>query len=191
MTLELWFKAASFYKQSGAVNSLLRKNTDAGGDFFLRFRIVLGKPAVEMSAGGQVLQAPYDFEPGTWYHLAGTWDQKVMKVFVNGVAIGSRPSSGSVEIDDSDLIIGKGDPNYSQGEYFHGDIAEIRIWNVARSAEQIQAAMNTRLTGKEPALVAYWPFDTGTTNNVSLGGNSGFVEGEARIVEVASPERQN
>jgi hypothetical protein len=33
ITLELWFKAASFYEQSGAVNSLLRKNVEARTSF--------------------------------------------------------------------------------------------------------------------------------------------------------------
>ena len=47
LTLEVWFKAASFYQQSGAVNSLLRKNVEVGGEnFFLRLRIMGGKPAI-------------------------------------------------------------------------------------------------------------------------------------------------
>jgi hypothetical protein len=189
LTLELWFKAASFYKQSGAVNSLLRKNTEAGGEnFFVRFRIVMGKPAIEMSSGGQILHAQFGFEPGTWYHLAGTCDPNAMTAFVNGVPVSSQPFTGSIQIDDSDLMIGKGDPNYSQGEYFHGDIADMRIWNVARSPEQIRTAMNARLTGQEPGLVAYWTFEDGTAKDFSPNGNNGSLDGEAKIVGVTSGE---
>ena len=189
MTLEVWFKAASFYRQNGAVNSLLRKNVEANGEnFFLRFRILSGQPVIEMSSGNQVLRAPYDFEPGTWYHLAGTYDGKVMTVLVNGVVAGSQRFSGSIQMDDSDLMIGKGDPNFSSGEYFHGDIDEVRLWNVARSPEQIRAAMNTRLTGKEPGLAAYWTFDDGTANDVSTNGNKGVLDGETQILAVTPPD---
>jgi hypothetical protein len=72
------------------------------------------------------------------------------------------------------------------GEYFQGDLDEIRIWNVARSPEDIQAARNKRLTGKEPGLVAYWTFDDGTAKDFSTNGNNGVLDAEARIVGVGS-----
>ena len=187
MTLEVWFKAASFYNRSGAVNSFLRKNVDAGGqNFFLRFRIIGGKSAIEMSSGNQIMQALYDFEPDTWYHLAGTYDGKVMSVFVNGVTIRTERFSGPIELDDSDLVIGKGDPNYSFGEYFHGEVDEIRIWNLARSSEQIRATLSARLTGKEPGLVAYWTFDDGTAKDLAGNGNDGVLDGDTRIMDTAA-----
>jgi hypothetical protein len=85
-------------------------------------------------------------------------------------------------------MIGKGDPDYSMGEYFHGDIDEIRIWNVARTPEQLRAAMNERLSGKEPGLVAYWPFDDGTPRDLTGNGNNGAIDGSARIVGVAKSQ---
>jgi hypothetical protein len=187
-TLEVWFNAESFYSQNGAVNSLLRKNVQAGGqNYFLRFRIVGGAPAIEMSSGNQILHATYDFEPGTWYHLAGTYDGKTMAAFVNGQKVGSTRQAGPIELDDSDLMVGKGDPDYSDGEYFHGQIADIRIWNVARSGEQIQAAMKTKLTGKEPGLVALWTFEDGTAKDQSGNGNNGVLDGDAKMTTVKIP----
>jgi hypothetical protein len=147
---------------------------------------MMGNPVVEMASDGQIMQAPHRFEPGTWYHLAGTYDGKVMTVFVNGEAIGSRHFVGPISIDDSDLMIGKGDPQYSSGEFFDGDIDDIRIWNVARSPDQIRTGMNTRLTGKEPGLVACWTFDDGTAKDSSTNGNNGVLDGAARVVTAAS-----
>lgn len=185
LTLELWFKAASFSQQEGTVNSLLRKNVEAGGEnFFLRFRIMGGKPVVEMSAGNRIARAPYDFEPGIWYHLAGTYDGAVMTVFVNGVFVSSARLGVPIQIDDSDLFIGKGDPQFSEGEYFDGAVDEIRIWSVARSAEQIRTAMSGPLSGNEPGLVAYWNFEDGTAKDLTANGNNGELDGEARIVGV-------
>jgi hypothetical protein len=45
---------------------------------------------------------------------------------------------------------------------YDGLIAEVRIWNVARTGAQLADAMNSRLTGDETGLVGYWPFDEGS-----------------------------
>src|SRR5262249_51255259 len=42
---------------------------------------------------------------------------------------------------------------------FTGNIAEVRIWHVARSPAEVQSSMNKPLTGKEPGLAAYYPLD--------------------------------
>jgi beta-lactamase regulating signal transducer with metallopeptidase domain/regulation of enolase protein 1 (concanavalin A-like superfamily) len=44
-------------------------------------------------------------------------------------------------------------------EHFKGTIDEVRIWNIARSRDQIKEYMNRSLTGTEPGLVGYWKFD--------------------------------
>lgn len=190
ITLEFWFKASSFYGQPGAVNSVLRKNVEAGRqNFFLRFRTVSGKPAIEFTAGSRmgILHSPCEIKPDEWYHLAGSYDGSVMKAFANGVEVMRANFPGPMVIDESDLFIGKGDPEYSFGEFFHGAVDELRIWKVARSPEQIRAAMNARLTGKKPGLVAYWNFEDNTGKDSSGHGNDGDLGGEARIVTEALP----
>jgi hypothetical protein len=132
---------------------------------------------------GELLQTPCEVVPGKWYHLAGTYNGSALTVLLNGVKLGNESASGAMSIDQSDLFIGKGDPKWSSGEYFHGAIDEIRIWNVARSAEQIQATMNKPLTGKEPGLVACWSFDDGTAKDLTGQCSDGLLDGGARIVE--------
>jgi C-terminal processing protease CtpA/Prc len=118
-----------------------------------------------------------------------------MTVFVNGVRIKSQRCSGQMYIDKSDLLIGKGDPEFSFGEYFHGAVDEIRLWNVARSEKEIQASMNSSLSGKEKGLVAYWNFDGGTAADLSPHGNAGRLHKGARIVQTprlaVEPEKQS
>jgi hypothetical protein len=43
--------------------------------------------------------------------------------------------------------------------YLSGSLDEIRIWNIARSQQEIQAAMNSCLAGDESGLVGYWRLD--------------------------------
>lgn len=190
ITIECWFKADSLCSGDGIVNSIVRKNISAGEEnFFLRFRKYKDEPLLEVSPGGELgtLPATCVFEPGKWYHVAGTYDGKVIQVFVNGMLFETDQITGPLDIDASDLYIGKGDPEFSAGEYFHGAVDEIRIWNVVRSPEQIHSAMNAPLTGQEKGLVAYWNFDDGTARDVSSHGNNGNLHGEARIVDSPRP----
>jgi carboxyl-terminal processing protease len=184
MTLELWLKAASFSQQNGAVHSLLRKNGEAGSEnFYLRFRMVSGKPYVEMMPGKEtgVLRAPCELETSKWYHLAATYDGNVIRAFINGTPLGSMQASGAIEIDDSELLVGRGDPDYSGGEYFDGMLDAIRIWNVARSEKDIKASLHTRVAASETGLLAYWDFDDGTPRDVSGHGQTGALKGQASI----------
>ncbi len=187
MTLEVWFKANSFAHNDMGVNSLLRKNVEAGQEnFFLRFRTMRGRPTIEMCCGSRIgiLGAAYNFEPGNWYHLAGTYDGDSARIYVNGLSVGKQRLRGQMEIDDSELVIGRGDPLFSGGEYFDGELAAIRIWNVARSPEQILAGMSAPLTGSEPGLVAYWNFADGKAKDLSGHGNDGKLSGDAKIIPV-------
>ncbi len=62
---------------------------------------------------------------------------------------------------------------------FGGQIDEFRIWNVARSATEIQNNMYSQLTpASEPNLVAYYKFDegSGTTLGDSKGSNHGTLK---------------
>ena len=49
---------------------------------------------------------------------------------------------------------------------FAGKLAEVRLWNVVRSQEQLRRAMRLRLRGDEPGLTGYWPMDEGGTDTV-------------------------
>lgn len=175
ITIEAWVKPESFASENAHINCVIRKDISEGDeDFLLRFRTVNSRRRLEMSPGidvGQV-QAEHDFQPGRWYHLAATYDGNRIVAYVNATQIGSQIAMGKMAIDKADLFIGKGDPEFSEGEYFHGTLDEIRLWNVARAQSQIREAMNGRLSGREEGLVAYWNFDDGTANDRAGNGNN-------------------
>ncbi|MGB3268248.1 MAG: hypothetical protein WBA89_30370, partial [Microcoleus sp.] len=70
----------------------------------------------------------------------------------------------------------------ARDEYFHGQLAEIRIWSKARTAAAIQAGKSYRLVGDEPNLVGYWPLNEGSGTMVydkSSHANHGIIHGNA------------
>ena len=71
-------------------------------------------------------------------------------------------------------------------DFFNGIIDEVRIWDSARTQEQIQAKMKTTLQGDEPGLIGYWNFDDGTANDLTANGNDGTLMGDADIIPLGT-----
>ncbi|WRH68447.1 MAG: LamG-like jellyroll fold domain-containing protein [Planktothrix sp. GU0601_MAG3] len=100
--------------------------------------------------------------PQTWNHIAATFDGEKYKLYVNGVEIVSDESfAGKKPFNLQQFDIGKVNNNY-----FQGAMDEVRLWNIARTATEIQSQMLTPLQGQEAGLVGYWQFE-GNTLDVS------------------------
>jgi hypothetical protein len=97
---------------------------------------------------------------GAWHHVAATFGGGTRSILVDGVVLGSGPALGH-NAGSGNFQIGSA----NGGEFFGGQMDEVRIWNVARSATQIQEAMRRQLFGNESGLVAYWRFDEATGLN--------------------------
>jgi chitodextrinase len=80
---------------------------------------------------------------GSWTHLATTYDGTTLRFYVNGSQVASIAYGGPITTSSGALRIG-GDSMW--GEYFNGLIDEMRIYNYALSASQIQTDMNTPLS---------------------------------------------
>jgi hypothetical protein len=88
--------------------------------------------------------------------------------------------------------------NHSQNNLFgrtrdsrftHGQLGEIRVWRVRRTAEQIRDNIGRRLTGNEPGLVGLWSFDDATLplRDRSPNGYHGQLVGQTTITNAALP----
>jgi hypothetical protein len=74
----------------------------------------------------------------TWTHLALTFDGATLRMSVNGVQVSSSAVAGAAVVTASALRIGG---NSVWGEYFRGLIDEVRIYNRALTAAEIQTDM--------------------------------------------------
>jgi len=68
-----------------------------------------------------------------------------------------------------------------------GQIDEVRVWNSARTEEQIRQAMFQRLTGREEGLAGLWNFDDGKADDASPAGHHGKLMGQARTIAAELP----
>jgi len=121
---------------------------------------------------------------GKWHHIAlsvktGTGQ----RLYVDSVEVwGDKNDQSGFDWQDRIWI---GFSQDAVNSYFNGNIDEVRIWNIARTSEQIQATMNTTLTGQEEGLVGYWNFDDDTANDLSPNGNDSILYGDAQIAEAS------
>jgi len=93
-----------------------------------------------------------------WHHWAGTYDAdtKLRCLYRDGTLIASNTASANYQGSGA-MVIGKA-PCSADSE-FHGEVDEVRVWNVARTSGQIRQDLSHPLTGLEANLVAYWRFD--------------------------------
>ena len=75
-----------------------------------------------------------------WSHLAATYDGQTLTLYVNGTQVASRLGETPIATSSGALTLG-GDFLY--GQWFDGKIDEVRIYNVALTASQIQTDMTT------------------------------------------------
>jgi hypothetical protein len=113
-----------------------------------------------------------------WYHVAGTFDGTYLRLYVNGVQEASLYSPGPIAVNTQSFDIGKVDGGGSIARYFSGQIANVGVFNVARSQTDIQADMRQELSGSEVGLVGYWTLSSasgGTVVDKTANGNNGTV----------------
>lgn len=91
-----------------------------------------------ISGGGNNCHAPLTL--GVWHHIVGIFDGTLLKLYIDGVLADSRVSSAKVIEPGGRLWIGKsdGDPQFTRGAHFCGQVDEVRIYNRALTSDEIQ-----------------------------------------------------
>jgi len=94
-----------------------------------------GTDAYELQATGSELFAYINNQVITtkltnaWHHVVETYDRSYQNLYVDGKLKASKPLTGAISTNTNNLVIGK---------CFNGIIDEVRIYNRALSAEEIQ-----------------------------------------------------
>ena len=122
-----------------------------------------------------------------WFHIAAVSGPGGATLYFNGTLVGTNAWQGSFA-----GLVGRknylGKSNYSSTDpTTPAQMDEVRVWNHARTPEQIRDGMFKPLTGKEPGLVGYWNFDDGTGKDRAPGHRDGKLMGGAKIIEAELP----
>ncbi len=117
---------------------------------------------------GSTITASKALEVNTWMHLVATVDDKGQAaLYKNGRLLVTGTIKPPASVARKKNFVGRS--NWDGDEYFDGKIAEVRIWNRARTAAEInndKNDMNIKLSRPEDGLVGYWPCDDGAGEQV-------------------------
>ncbi len=140
MTLEAWVRPTTL----ASWNTVIFKERPGDYAYALYANTGTSRPSANMNNGGdRDIRGTAQVATGAWTHLAATYDGSVLVLYVNGTQAATLLTSGSIVTSTSALKIGG---NAIWGEYFAGLIDEVRVYNRALAATEIQADMNRPIT---------------------------------------------
>ena len=144
LTVEAWVNPDTL----GAWRTAVMKERPGGLAYALYANNASSRPVGQISIGGTksatgTAQLPLN----AWSHVATTYDGATLRLYVDGTQVGSRAQTGSIAPSTGPLKIGG---NGIWGEWFGGLIDEVRVYNRALTAAELQADMATPVGGGTP-----------------------------------------
>ena len=97
-----------------------------------------------VSSGGN--NAKSLLTPGSWHHVVGTFDGKLLRLYLDGKLANANPSKFPTIKPGRNFFLGcvlgdaeATDPNYGRTAFFPGQIDEVKVFNRALSAEEVKS----------------------------------------------------
>jgi len=144
-----------------------------------------GEFLIKSGASTSTVDSSVSVTDGKWHFMSATYDGTTMRIYVDGVQTGSGTSfSGNLPTQSGNVRVGA-DYQSTPGNFFTGSLDEVRIYNRALSASEIQAlyksgAQKFTAPPTNLGLVGYWSMNEGTgtvAGDGSGNGNRGILTG--------------
>lgn len=104
-----------------------------------------------------------------WSHVAVTFTNAAngLKFWVNGNLVSQHTPAGALTSYTGAVNLGRQEPGGCSCNLLQSRLDEVRIWNSARSQDELQSTMATEISGSTSGLVAYWDFNDGAGTSVA------------------------
>lgn len=184
-TVEGWFKFTSV-PLGGSNDLVVSLGTRASpGEVYANLAVSPSSTVVGymgINGSDHTLTGGTSLSTGTWYHSAVTYDGAYMRVFLgtastadiqdNIVAKTGTMNTPGASYDS--MFIGAGGITSESdiGDYLTGFVDEVRIWDVARTIEQLNAFKKRRLSGTETNLIGYYRMTEGSGSTLNDEGSA-------------------
>ncbi|MFC1618924.1 FG-GAP-like repeat-containing protein [Candidatus Neomarinimicrobiota bacterium] len=176
-TFQAWIRSTS---STGNPQNVFETHTQApSGNREIYFEADMPAPmrfGITDVSGADHQVVSNSLELNTWYQVVGTYDGSKQKIYIDGELQDSLVWSSSFTIN-SGAELGK---DMEGGQYFQGQLDDIRIYNRALSAAEINSLYHEK--GWDPDLLVHYPFN-GNANDESGNGNNGTVNGATQTTD--------
>ena len=161
LTLEVWIKLTK-----SKLAALLYKGHNGTSDLNRSFVLWLSDDDIRFSASPDgwentsVYSSVDAISLNKWHHIAAVLNTEIgsIKLYIDGIPVASNRFPNK-PVCESHLPLRIGSIHSSDERYnrvfFEGELADLRIWSTARTAQQIRSHMNVALTGNEPGLIGF------------------------------------
>ncbi len=133
------------------------------------------------------------FPLGQWTHVAAVWTGSRKQLYVGGVLVADEAYSGGIASNNHPVMVGCNAQFIDRT--LSGAIDSVRVWSVARTAEQLDEFRAESLRGSEPGLIADWRFNEAggsTSLDDSAGARHGvLLAGKPTVGAGSLPQRVN
>ncbi|MDP7070920.1 MAG: metallophosphoesterase [Phycisphaerales bacterium] len=182
LTLEAWIRPSDL---SGRRALMAKTESSEYGIFASDWRPEFH---VWLDGGYRTASSETPLEPDVWQHVAGVYDGSELRLYVDGLLVGSVEGSGARGTNDFPLIVG-GDPNERGGPQsgMAGHLDDLRLSSVARYAGASFTPDHALVADEETLVLlpfgsARGPFALDATSNNAYG----TLHGRAAIDETAT-----
>ena len=145
LTLEAWVYPQSV--TSGGKTVILKEQS-GGAVYNLYSTEDANVPISSFNDGSyRVISGPDQLPVNQWTHLVATYDGQVQQLYVNGIKVSEQAQNGLIQQSTGVLRIGG---NSVWGEFFKGYIDEVRIYNRALTATEVNNNLATAISVSNP-----------------------------------------
>lgn len=161
MSIEAWVNRTT----TAAWRSIISKDSSVG---FIQYNFAINAnhqlEFIVNTTGGFHQFTSAGIVPAGLNHVAATFDGSVFRFYVNGnIFLDTTVATSTIIPSNFGVTIGN---DAVASTPFTGVIDELKIWNTARTENEIRLNMHTRLANSSSVnLMAYYRFDEGTGNN--------------------------
>ncbi|MGH7244878.1 MAG: LamG domain-containing protein [Phycisphaerales bacterium] len=162
ITVECWVNAKNANQTAG----LVAKWNDLNGLNKRQYLLWLvnGHLTFTFSSNGidfPQLTSPNVLPVGSWHHVAATYSAGTLRLYTDGlqVATAAVPGAPNLFASNEPVRIGAAYAGGGAIVHFTGGMDEVRIWNIARTAEEIWAYHNVSVVASMFGLVGGWDFE--------------------------------
>lgn len=123
----------------GQANTWMVNRVYNAGDAGYRLGVVDGAPCfhVPETSWSHHLSGPEPLPTGRWVHLAGTFDGRTMRLYVDGKQVATMDRPGPVRPNDYPLTLGSYEVGHAA--HFVGLLDEVKVYARALTAEEVAA----------------------------------------------------
>ena len=157
-TVEFWFKTSE-----AGPKGFIEWGTQANAQ---RFTIGVNSSKIRVEIFGSGIQSTTNINDDKWHHVAVVYNSSLptnkLSIYIDGALDQSGNFHTTLNTTNTaNVMIGQS--NLFANRPINGEMDEVRIWDTAKSQEEIQDGMFHELDGSEANLTAYYSMESTTT----------------------------